>query len=155
MNSQKEYLSKEKFEQLSHELEQLKTVKRKEIADSLEFAKQLGDLSENAEYHEAREEQAATEDRILKLETILKSAEIMSLHHTTEVDIGSTVTVRKDGEKEKMTYKIVGSEESNMAEKKISFRSPLGQSMMGKKKNDSFTFAAPKGKVTYTILAIE
>lgn len=154
MSDEKEYLTQEKHQALVEELDHLKKVKRKEVAEQLEFAKQLGDLSENAEYHEAREEQGKTEDRIAKIEHILKNTEIVSLHHSTNVDIGSTVTVKKEGEKSNTVYKIVGSEEANMAEGKISFKSPLGQSMMGKKKGDSFTFTAPKGSFTYKVVDI-
>lgn len=154
MSDEKEYLTKEKYQALVDELDHLKKVKRKEVAESLEFAKALGDLSENAEYHEAREEQAQIEDRILKIESILKHAEIVSLHHSTVIGVGSTVTVQKEKEKNSTVYKIVGSEEANMAEGKISFKSPLGQSMIGKKKGDSFTFTAPKGTFSYKVVDI-
>lgn len=154
MNEEKEYLTKEKYDALVEELEHLKKVKRKEIATNLEFAKALGDLSENAEYHDARTEQAEVEDRILKIEHILKNCEIVTLHHSNIVDIGTTVTVKKDGEKDNIVYKIVGTEEANMAEGKISYRSPLGQSMLGKKKGESFEFKAPKGTFTYKVVDI-
>ncbi|HZS42939.1 MAG TPA: transcription elongation factor GreA [Candidatus Paceibacterota bacterium] len=152
---QKEYLTKEKYDELSQELDHLKKVRRKEVADNLEFAKSLGDLSENAEYHEARIMQAEIEERISKLENILKSAEIVSPHHSTIVDVGSTVIVQKEGEKAKHTYKLVGSEEADTATGKISFRSPLGQAMSGKKKGDSFSFNTPKGQVSYKVIDIE
>ena len=155
MSIEKEYLTKEKHQELVAELEHLMKDKRKEIATNLEFAKALGDLSENAEYHEAREEQAAVEERILKIEYILKHTEIVALHHSTTVDIGTTVTVKKEGEKGNVVYKIVGSEEANMAEGKISFKSPLGQSMLGKKKGDTFNFTAPKGTFAYKVVDIE
>jgi transcription elongation factor GreA len=151
----KEYLSKEKFDQLTKELEVLKSAKRKEIADKLEFAKGLGDLSENAEYHEAREAQAALEDRIQQLETVLSNAEIVTAHHSDVVDIGSVVHVQKAGDKEKKTYTIVGSEEADTAAGKISFKSPLGQALLGKKKGEEFKFRAPKGEVKYTVTSIE
>lgn len=154
MSEEKEYLTKEKFEELKAELEHLKKVKRKEVAEALEFAKALGDLSENAEYHEAREEQGQIEDRITKIETILKNAEIMSLHHTSVVGVGSTVTVQKEGEKEKAVYKIVGSEEASAADKKISFKSPLGVALMDKKKGDSFVVSAPRGNISYKVIDI-
>lgn len=154
MSDEKEYLTKEKHQELLLELDHLKKVKRKEIAANLEFAKALGDLSENAEYHDAREDQAEAEDRIMKIEYIIKNAEIVELHHSTNVNIGSTVTVQKNGEKANVVYKIVGSEEANMAEGKISYKSPLGQSMLGKKKGDSFEFTAPKGTFSYKVIDI-
>jgi len=154
MSEEKEYLTKEKHEALIEELEHLKKDKRKEIASNLEFAKKLGDLSENAEYHEAREEQGEVEDRIMKIEHILKNAEIVVPHHSTTVSIGTTVTVKKEGDKASVVYKIVGSEEANMAEGKISFKSPLGQAMLGKKKGDVFEFTAPKGTFSYKVVDI-
>jgi len=105
----KEYLSKEKFDELNIELENLKSKKRKEIADELEFAKSLGDLSENAEYHEAREAQAALEDRIAQLESILANAEIIGAHHSNVVEVGAVVHVKKTGDKAEKAYTIVGS----------------------------------------------
>ncbi len=149
-----EYLTKEKFEELKQELDNLKSTKRKEIADSLEYAKQLGDLSENAEYQQAREMQATTEERIAKLESILKSAVIVALHHSDKVEIGSIVTVVKEGDKEKKNFKIVGSEEADTLQGKISYVSPLGSALMGKKKGESFSFSTPKGSVNYKIVDI-
>ena len=92
-----EYLTREKFDEFTKELAKLKGIKRKEVAESLEYAKSLGDLSENAEYHEARDAQATIEDRIAKLEELLKTATVISSHETSAVNIGSIVTVEKDG----------------------------------------------------------
>ena len=134
MSDTHEYLTKEKYNELVKELEHLKTVGRKEVAESLEYAKSLGDLSENAEYQEARETQANSEDRIKRLETMLQGAVIVKMHHTEAVDIGSTVTLEKGDSKEKATYKIVGSEEADLAHGKLSINAPLGQALLGKKK---------------------
>ncbi len=155
MSDEKEYLSKEKYNELTEELDNLKKVKRREVAESLEYAKSLGDLSENAEYQEARTAQATIEDRIAKVEQILKNAEIMTLHHTSVVGIGSIVHVRKEGEEKDRVYKIVGSEEADMAQAKISMRSPMGEALQGKKKSDTFTLSTPTGKVKYTVAQIE
>lgn len=154
-HANKEYLSKEKFSQLTTELENLKFTKRKEVAEELEFAKSLGDLSENAEYHEAREAQAALEDRISQLESILANAEIVATHHSSVVEVGSVVNVQKISDKTKKTYTIVGSEETDTAAGKISFKSPLGQALLGKKKGDEFTFKTPVGEVKYAVVSIE
>lgn len=151
----KEYLSKEKFKLLTAELEELKTVKRKQIAEELEFAKALGDLSENAEYHEAREAQASLEDRILQLESILANAEIVAAHHSDKVEVGAVVHVKKAGDKTARVYTIVGSEEADTAAGKISFKSPLGQALLGKKKGEEFKFKTPAGEVKYTVVSIE
>jgi transcription elongation factor GreA len=140
-----EYLTKEKFAELTNELEEMKTKKRKEVAESLEYAKSLGDLSENAEYHEARELQASTEDRIAKLEEILKSATILSGHDTSTVGMGSSVTI--DLEKNRRVFTIVSSEEVDIAGGKISMHSPLGEKLLGKKRGDEFSYVpVPEGK---------
>lgn len=149
----KEYLSKEKFEQLKQELETLKTVTRREVAGQLEYAKSFGDLSENAEYHEARERQADIEDRISELEEIMKTAVIISGKHGSAIDIGSTVTVKKDGKEE--TYKIVGAEEADILQNKISYLSPIGSAMIGKNKGDEVTVKTPKGETKYKILEVK
>lgn len=154
MADKKEYLTKEKHAEFTSELSALKTVRRKEVAEHLEYAKSLGDLSENAEYQEAREEQAMIEDRIMKLENMLKSAEIVSTHHSDKVDVGATVTIEKEGGK-KLTYKIVGSEEADINQGKLSVRSPLGEAMLEKRKGDKFSVSTPVGVVNYKITDIE
>ena len=155
MADEKEYLTKEKFAELEAELEHLKTVRRKEVADSLEYAKSLGDLSENAEYQEAREMQENLEERVGKLELVLNSAVIVSEHHSDVVGVGSVVVIQRDGEQSTKRYLIIGSEEANTAEGKLSNRSPLGEALMGKRKGDAFAFTAPKGLVKYTIVSIQ
>ncbi len=152
--SEQEYLTKEKFNQFKEELEYLKKEKRKEVAEKLEYAKSLGDLSENAEFHEARDTQAIVEDRIQKLENILKIAIIVESHSTDVVAVGSVITIVKDGEKGEKVYTLVGGEESDIANMKISVHSPLGRAALGKKKGDKFTFSAPSGQVTYKVVAI-
>ncbi len=148
-------LSQEKFDELKEELERLTTTVRKEIAESLEYARSLGDLSENAEYQAARELQAATEERIRRLEHIIKSAVIVSEKKKDTVGFGSKVTIRKKGDKAEHSYTIVGSEEADMRDHKISHLSPLGDAMLNKKKGDTFTFATPSGRQEYTIVTIE
>lgn len=150
-----EYLTLEKKNELEAELNQLKSVRRKEIADSLEYAKSLGDLSENAEYHQAREDQANCEDRINHVEQILKNAVIMetSVAVAGVVHVGSTVTVQKKGSKEEKTFALVGSEEADSVSGKISNESPLGEAILGKKKGDKVIVHAPKGEMEYTIIA--
>lgn len=155
MTTEIEFLTKEKFDELQKELNFLKTTRRKEIAENLEYARSLGDISENAEYHEARELQSATEDRINKLESILKTAKIVTQKSGDEVSLGSAVEIKKEGENDTRKYQIVGSEEANMQERKISHMSPLGEAMMGKKKGESFTFTTPNGKMYYKIINIE
>lgn len=152
----KEYLTKEKHEELVKELEHLTNVKRSEIAQELQQTGAMGDLRENAEYHQAREAQAELEQRIQKIESILQNAEIVkSVASKDVVGIGGIVTICKKGEKDCTKYKIVGAEEANMAEGKISVDSPLVSAMIGKKKGDIFTFNAPKGAMEYSIIKLE
>lgn len=150
-----QYLTKEKFQEIKKELEYLRGDKRREVAEHLEYAKRLGDLSENAEYHEAREEQAGVEDRINHLESVMKSAVIVDGKHGDVVGIGDTVKVRKNGDGEVKVYKIVGSEEADMAHGKVSNVSPLGSALIGKKKGDSFSFKTPKGVMSYILESID
>ena len=154
MKPETTYLTKEKFNELSAELETLKTVRRNEIAQDLEYAKSLGDLSENAEYQEAREAQAGIEDRISKIEMMLKTAEIVSSHAKDHVTLGSLVTIKKAGAKDAQTYKIVGSEEADISKNQISFNSPLGSMLIDKKKGQEITLKTPKGVVEYSIVSI-
>lgn len=149
------YITEEKKQALIEELNTLKTVKRKEILESLEAAKALGDLSENAEYHQAREDQGKTEDRINQIEYMLQSAVVVKKHKSNKVEIGTTVSVKKEGSKESVVYSIVGAEEADMSNNKISNKSPLGQALFGKTKGDTVSINTPKGLVKYTIVAIE
>lgn len=145
-------VSQEKFDEMVKELENLKTVRRTEIAKSLEYARSLGDLSENAEYQEARDLQAATEERIKKLEEMVKFTKIVTDNKKKNVvSFNSKVSIKKEDVDEVHEYTIVGSEEADMRVKKLSHVSPLGAAMMGKKKGDEFTFDTPNGKQTYTI----
>lgn len=155
MNDENQYLTQEKYDELKQELQYLSTTRRKEIAESLDYARSLGDLSENAEYAEARDLQAATEERIRYLEGILSSAKILKKKKSDAVTLGSKVTITKLGEKEPHTYHIVSSEETNMLERKLSHLSPLGEAMMGKKKGDDFTFESPSGRQKYTVVSVE
>lgn len=156
MNDTQSYLTAEKFEELKKELEHLKTVRRKEVAESLEYARSLGDLSENAEYQEARDMQAAIEERITHLEKVIKEAKIVAHDKKGDVvGLGSVVSIQKDKEKDSHTYTIVGSEEANIHERKLSYLSPLGEALMGKVKGDDFTFETPNGKQKYKVLKVE
>lgn len=152
----KQYLTKERLEELKKELEELKTVKRLEVADRLKAAKELGDLSENSEYFEAREEQNQLENKIFELEESLKEVEIIEKGPTKTftVQIGSTVEVEKNGEKMKFT--IVGSNESKPEMGYISNESPLGRAFFNKKAGDKAIVTLPNGRKTeYKIVSIE
>ncbi len=152
----KEYLSKERHAELVTEIEQLKTVRRKEIAEDLEYARSLGDLSENAEFNKAREDQAIVEDRINQIESVLANAEIIKMHHATTAEVGTTIKlVRKSSTKEE-TYMLVGSEEIDFSTNRISLKSPLGVAISGKSKGEEVRVKLPNGKEEFfTIKDIE
>lgn len=148
------YITEEKRQELEAELVDLKGPKRKVMLESLAYAKSLGDLKENAEYHQTREDQGKLEERISKIEQILQSSSVVSGGGGDVVNIGSKVVVQKENTKEQKTYVIVGSEEADMQGGKISNRSPFGEAMFGKRKGESVSFKTPKGVVNYTIISV-
>ena len=154
MQQTTDYITEEKKLSLEQELKDLKGPKRKEILDALQYAKSLGDLSENAEYHQAREDQGKLEARIQKIEEILKSSQLVKGGGGDVVEVGSKVTVVKEGDSEERTFTLVGSEEADMKEGKISNRSPFGDALFGRKKGDNVTFTTPKGVVNYKIIKV-
>ena len=155
MTDQQAFLTAEKFTELKAELEHLKTVRRKEVAESLEYARSLGDLSENAEYQEARDMQAAIEERITHLEQTIKEAKIVDEKKRGDVvGLGSVVGIKLDKEKDSKEYTIVGSEESNIHDRKLSYLSPLGEALMGKSKGDEFEFETPVGMKKCKVLKV-
>ncbi|NTV22350.1 MAG: transcription elongation factor GreA [Candidatus Yonathbacteria bacterium] len=144
-------LSKEKLEELKNELAHLKTTRRKEIADELEYAKSLGDLSENAEYHEARDNQAKIEKRIVELEAIVKDAKVMTHVKSDVIRVGSHIVVKKKKEGTIREMTLVESEEADSAAGKFSVASPLGNALLGHKKGDEVSYESPAGTMTYVI----
>jgi len=154
MNKSDNYITEEKKKILEAELKDLSGPKRREILESLEYAKSLGDLSENAEYHQAREDQGKLEERIKKIEEILRSSKIVNGGGGDIIEVGSTVVVQKENSKEEKTYKIVGSEEADTVQGKISNRSPFGVALFGKKKGDNVSFKPPNGLVNYEIINV-
>jgi transcription elongation factor GreA len=155
MSTAVQYLTNEKRAELEKELNYLRTERRKEIAEHLEYSKKLGDLSENAEYHQAREEQAEAEDRIRRLENLLKDAVTISSSGKDVITIGSTFRLQREGDNKSYIYTIVGSEEADMSHGKISNISPLGSALLGHKKGEVVKVATPKGAVSYTIVIIK
>jgi transcription elongation factor GreA len=154
MQQSGDYITEEKKRALEAELKDLKGPKRKEILDALQYAKSLGDLSENSEYHQAREEQGKLEARIAKIEQILQSSETVKGGGGDVVEVGSKVIVQKNGSAEEKTYVIVGSEEADMTKGKISNRSPFGEALFGKKKGDNISFKTPGGMASYKIINV-
>lgn len=151
ITAHKEYITKTKKNELISELGQLKTVERKNIAEKLDYARGLGDLSENAEYHDARDQQSELEGKIGHIESILNTAEIIKNTKSDAIIIGSKVTIQKDGAKTLIEYEVVGSSEADMLNNKLSFESPLGQAMLGKKIKDTIKLETPNGVSKYTV----
>ncbi|PJF40139.1 MAG: transcription elongation factor GreA [Chloroflexi bacterium] len=155
MADEKTYLTPEGAEDLRRELDQLINVRRPALATKLKEAIAEGDLKENANYHDAKEQQAFVEGRIQYLENVLRSAEIISNDGSTdEVRLGSQVTIREDGESTDETYTIVGAAEANPREGKISHESPIGAALLGRKKGDKVKVATPGGEVIFKIRKI-
>lgn len=152
---EKNYITEEKKQSLIEELDFLKTTKRKEILEVLNTARALGDLSENAEYHQAREDQGKIEDRINQIDNMLKSSIIVKKHSSSKVEIGTSVKVKKEGNNDNVVYYIVGAEEADMSKNKISNKSPLGSALFGNKKNDIISVKTARGLVKYTIIDIQ
>ena len=150
----KKFITIDGLEKLKEELSYLKTSKRQEISKRIQNAKELGDLSENAEYSEAKEQQALNESRIAELEETFKNAETIDDRHSRSnvVQIGSTIKV-KNGKIER-TLTIVGSNEADPSEGKISNESPLAMSFLGHKVGEKIEVETPKGKIEYLVLDI-
>lgn len=148
------YLSQEKFDELTEELQRRKTTTRREIASQLEHAKQLGDLSENFEYHDAKDRQAENEKRIMELDGLLKTAAIVEASSGgDEIAVGVTFVAEKDGKE--ITFQIVGSNEANPLDGRISNESPIGSAFLGKRASDVVTVDTPSGAVQYTVKRIQ
>ena len=146
------------YEQLRSELELLSTSKRREIAERIAAAREFGEIAENAEYDDAKNEQMMLEHRIAQLEERLANAQVIDVKDvdTSVVSIGSVVRLRDGDAKETTEYFIVGSAEANPAENKLSNESPVGKAIMGRKKGETVEVATPRGsKVKYKIMEIK
>src|SRR5215207_9564533 len=149
------YLTEQGYADLKHELETLINVRRPELAIKLKEAVAEGDLKENANYHDAKEQQAFIEGRIQYLENILRSAQTISNDGPSdEVRLGSQVTIREDGGDEDETYTIVGAAEANPREGKISHESPIGAALLGSKVGDKVRVQTPGGNMTFKVKRI-
>ena len=155
--SKKFIMTYEGVKKLEEELEYLKTVKRKEITEKIKVALGYGDLSENSEYDEAKNDQAFTEGRIIQLENMLKNAVVVDESEIPKdkVSVGSIVKVMDYEFDEEVEYTIVGSTEVDLLENKISNESPLGAALLGAKKKQTVEVNAPAGIIKYKILAIK
>jgi transcription elongation factor GreA len=153
MNNKPAYLSKEGLEKLREELDEMVNVRRAEVAARIHEAKEHGDITENAEYEDAKNEQAFVEGRIQALSALIKNAVVIEENHsTTHVQIGSTVTLQSQDGKESFT--IVGSAEAAPAEGRISNESPVGRALLGHKKGEEVVVSVPAGDTKYKITNI-
>ncbi len=157
MSEKPAYLTREGRAKLEAELEELTTSGRRQVAERIGAAKELGDISESGEYEDAKNQQAHLEGRIREIKSILSRAQIIDEENGqgNEVRVGSKVTVRVDGESEEETWSIVGSAEAKPREGKISNESPLGAALLGKRKNQKVTVQTPSGVMKLTILKIQ
>ncbi|WP_108992486.1 transcription elongation factor GreA [Paenibacillus agaridevorans] len=157
MSKEELILTAEGLKKIEDELEELKTVKRKELAQRLKVAISYGDLKENSEYHSAKDDQAFMETRILQLERMLKIARVVDAGSIAldKVGVGSIVTLNDIEFNEKIDYQVVGPAEADVADNKISYESPLGQELMGKKVGDIINVNAPVGIIRYELLEIK
>jgi transcription elongation factor GreA len=156
MVNQIQYLTPEGLKNLENRLKYLIEVRRPEVAERLRQAlEEGGDLSENAEYEDAKNEQAFVEGEVLRLETILSSAQVIEdTGKKDKVVLGARVTIVEEGTKEKEIYYLVGSAEANPKEGKISSESPLGKALLGKKVGDKVKVDAPAGEITFVVKEI-
>lgn len=158
MNEKQSVLTKEKIADLERELNELKLVKRKEIAGKIKVAMSYGDLSENSEYDEAKNEQAIIEGRIVQIEAVLKNVKVLDEQEisTDRVGVYSSVTIKNTANDRVETITIVGASESDPLFDKISDESPIGKGLWGKKKGDTADISLPNGKsVQYLIVDIK
>lgn len=155
MGNEEVVLTQEGHDKLVEELEQLKGPKRREVAERLKLAISYGDLRENSEYHAAKDDQAFMETRIKQLEGMLRKARIVKTEQASAVTIGATVVLYDEEFDENVEYTIVGQAEADVANNRISFESPLGKSLLGKKVNDTVQVEAPVGTIVYKLLEIK
>jgi transcription elongation factor GreA len=150
-------LTKEGYQKLKKEIEDLSTTRRREVAERIKLAREFGDIAENAEYDAAKNEQAMLEARIAKLEERLASARVIEKREISKdvVSVGSKVRLRDLDAKQTVEYRIVGSAEANPAELKLSNESPVGKAIMGHKKGETIEVATPRGSMKYKILEIK
>ena len=150
-------LTPDGYEKLRQEIDYLRTEKRREVAERIRVAREFGDIAENAEYDDAKNEQAMLEHRIAQLEERLLSARVITKKEISKdsVSVGSTVRLRDLAANKTVEYHIVGSAEANPAENKLSNESPVGKAIMGMKKGDTVEVAAPRGSLKFKILEIK
>ncbi len=150
-------LTEEGFQKLKEEIEHLSTVRMREVAERIKEAREFGDISENSEYDDAKNEQAQLAARISQLEQQLRNARVVDAEHvsTESVSIGAKVTLKDLGTKKNTEYALVGSAEADPRAHKLSSESPLGKAVIGKKKGEKITVSTPRGAIEYQVMKIQ
>jgi transcription elongation factor GreA len=154
-NEEEVILTAEGVAKLEQELEELKTVRRKEIAERIKIALSYGDLKENSEYHSAKDDQAFMETRILTITNILRKAKVVETQETGILGVGSVAVLNDIEFAERIEYQIVGPAETDVSNNKISYESPLGKALMGRSVGDTIEVEAPVGIIKYEVLEIK
>lgn len=155
MSTEPTQISSEGLAELKAELEHLETTRRKEISERIKIARDFGDLKENSEYHDAKNEQAFLETKILRLRERLNNAVVVEAEQGAHAQFGSTVTLRDEDAGKELTYKLVGATEASLADGKLSVESPVAQAVIGKVAGDKVVVSTPRGDRQYTLLSVE
>ena len=155
MSTEPTQITAEGLAELKAELEHLETTRRKEISERIKIARDFGDLKENSEYHDAKNEQAFLETKIAKLRERLTSAVVVETEEGPHAQFGSTVKLRDEETGKEVEYKLVGATEASLAEGKLSVESPVAQAIIGKMPGDKVVVATPRGERQYTLLSVD
>jgi transcription elongation factor GreA len=155
MNTEPTQISEEGLAELKAELEHLETTRRKEISERIKIARDFGDLKENSEYHDAKNEQAFLETKIAKLRERLTSAVVVETEDGAHAQFGSQVKLRDEETGKELVYRLVGATEASLAEGKLSVESPVAQAVMGKMPGDKVAVPTPRGNRHYTLISVE
>lgn len=155
MSTEPTQISAEGLAELKAELEHLETTRRKEISERIKIARDFGDLKENSEYHDAKNEQAFLETKILRLRERLNSAVVVEAEDGHHAQFGSTVKLRDEDSGKELEYKLVGATEASLADGKLSVESPVAQAIVGKTAGDRVAVPTPRGDRHYTLLSVD
>jgi transcription elongation factor GreA len=155
MSTEPTQISAEGLAELKAELEHLEGTRRKEISERIKIARDFGDLKENSEYHDAKNEQAFLETKILKLRERLTSAVVVEDEEGSHARFGSTVKLRDEESGKELDYKLVGATEASLAEGKLSVESPVAQAVIGKMPGDKVAVPTPRGDRSYTLISVD
>jgi transcription elongation factor GreA len=155
MSTEPTQITEEGLAELKAELQHLETTRRKEISERIKIARDFGDLKENSEYHDAKNEQAFLETKILKLRERLNSAVVVEEEEGAHARFGSTVKLRDEESGKENEYKLVGATEASLADGKLSVESPVAQAVIGKHAGDKVTVPTPRGERAYTLMSVD